>query len=116
MTDESVRTLMILIALGTPLLALVTWIMGRMRAMAPLTAGRLWMMALVGPGNLVLWLTFNGYMDQVGHRSLIGIALALIVLVGGGFGLGFFRGRSGAAREAAPAPPEERESSRWFRP
>lgn len=45
---------------------------------------------LAGPISLGSWLLFNGMLEGIGYRSLIGYALAAAVFVGCGFMTGFF--------------------------
>lgn len=85
----------IIIALLTPLIACVGWLAVR-RAPAepgavPLAKVRrnLLILALAGPLNLLLWLIVNGWLDQVGSRSVIGYVLAAVVFLAGGFATGF---------------------------
>jgi len=47
-------------------------------------------LGLAGPINLLIWLLFNQYLDQVGYRSVVGYMLAAIVFIVMGFITGFF--------------------------
>ena len=90
---ESLFSLMVVIAVATPALVALILVATRMDILQPLRRSRLILLAAAGPTNLVCWLLFNGYLDRVGHRSVIGIVLAAAVFIGLGFGAGFLRGR-----------------------
>lgn len=112
MNPESAKPLMIVLAIATPALAVLILMRARAGTMTRPPASRLLLLALMGPANLTVWILFNGYLDRVGHRSAIGIALAALVFIAMGFGAGFVRAgrRSGdenGSGSRAPLPPGE---------
>lgn len=94
---------MILIAVATPALVVLATVLARIGTITPLRRSRLIILFFAGPANLVLWFAFNGYLDRVGHRSIFGLALAAVIFIGLGFGLGIF-GARGDAADAVPDP------------
>lgn len=43
-----------------------------------------------GPVNLLVWYLFNGLIEGIGARSVVGYVLAALVFIGAGFSTGFF--------------------------
>lgn len=100
MEDRSTLPLMIALAIATPILAGMIHLYARSGAIGSLRKGRLWLLALAGPLNLVVWLLFNERLERFESRSMLGLALAAAVFVTLGFGFGFLRrhdDRRGAA-------------------
>ena len=111
MEREQLMAATIALAVATPLLAGLIHAMTRMGALRTLPRSRLVLIALIGPANLLLWLTLNRYLDGVGHRSVPGIALAALVFVVVGFGTGFLRGsRAPRGSSDSAEPPAERKT------
>ncbi len=103
MEETTLRNLMILIAVATPLLAGMIYGVTRRVAEDGRPAPRrmrrnLWILAAAGPVNLVLWLLLNGWLDRMENRSAIGYVLAAIVFIAVGFTTGWFGGRRRADR------------------
>lgn len=93
MEDPSTLPLLIALAAATPVLAGLIHLYARSGAIGSLRKGRLWLLALAGPLNLVAWLLFNKRLEDLESRSTIGIVLAIVVFVVVGFGFGFIRRR-----------------------
>lgn len=104
MQEVSVRTVMFIVAVATPLLALLIVTVGRAAltgeeaTMNRRTQRNIWILALAGPANLGLWYLLNGLLAGVGSRSVIGYVLAALVFVLGGFATGFFSRLRGERR------------------
>lgn len=99
MSDTSVNVGMIVVAVATPLLAGLLVLLAQMQVIGGVKKSRLILLVILGPGNLAVWMLFNGYLDQVGHRSVLGIGLAVLIVVISAIGGGFRRGRMLASRE-----------------
>ena len=93
---------MVGVAIATPILAAVLGFLRKIDLLPSIRAGRIWLLASVGPVNLLIWLGFNGYLDRVGHRSVIGIGLAALTFILVGSFLGFARGRSAKREGGGP--------------
>jgi len=103
MDDPSILPLMIALAVATPVLAgLIHLFYARSGAIGSLRKGRLWLLALAGPLNLVGWLLSNERLKDLESRSVIGVVLAGVAFLTLGFGFGFLRRRDnggGAPRD-----------------
>lgn len=102
MRDEQAYNTMIMIAFATPALALLMHFFAGRAGIVSIRRGRMVVLFLAGPANLLLWIIFNKYLDGVGNNSALGIALAAIVFVATGYGLGRWRG--GRPSESSGTP------------
>lgn len=93
---------MVGVAVATPVLAAAMGLLRNMALLPSVGTGRLWLLASVGPANLLIWLVFNGYLGRVGHRSVIGIGLAALTFILVGSVFGFVRGRSAGRKGEGP--------------
>lgn len=103
MRDDSVRTAMLVIAALTPLLGALAWFIGGGMNRAARDAGtelplnrlglKCLVLALAGPANLALWHLFNGWLNRIGYRSVLGYALAALVFLLGGWLTGWLSRR-----------------------
>ena len=105
MEETTLRNLMILIAVATPLLAGMSDGVARRAAAGERPTPRrmrrnLWILAAAGPVNLALRLLLNGWLDRMENRSAIGYVLAAVVFVAVGFATGWFGGRKADRPEA----------------
>lgn len=98
MEDPSMQPLMIALAIATPVLAGLIFLYQRSGAIRAPRRGRLVLLALAGPLNLIVWLLLNERLAGIESRSLIGIILAVVVFLTLGFGFGFLRRRDGGSR------------------
>lgn len=95
MQPAAVQNAMYLLAILTPVLAAMIYgarRIGRLPGPGP----ALWKVAVLGaagPVNLLAWLLLNGWLDRIGHRSVIGYVLAAVVFVVAGFATGWFSRR-----------------------
>lgn len=98
--------LMIVLAVATPLLALLAGAIVGHAARAggepppPALRRNLWILALAGPVSLGLWWVFNRWLDAIGPRSVAGYVLAALAFVGAGFATGFFSRLRGRPRRS----------------
>lgn len=118
MHDHEVARLINLLAIATPIAAMVFYPALRARMQDWNRARiRLLILGLAGPANWLAWHLFNGWIDVSGYRSVLGFALAALVFFSVGAGLGMFRRRrilpestistSGHAEEQDPAQTDQ---------
>jgi uncharacterized membrane protein len=103
---------MIILAVATPVLAVLLIVFARAGLVSMPPRSRLVILLLAGPLNLALWYLFNHYLDSTGHRSVFGILLAAVVFIAVGFGAGFLRARArseSAAFKHQNVKPHERD-------
>jgi hypothetical protein len=91
MDDRSVQFMVLMLAVATPLLAAVLHVNARAGRMSPLRPGRLPLLALAGPLNALAWFVLQGRLQGSSGRTAFGIALAALVFIGLGFGVGWLR-------------------------
>jgi uncharacterized BrkB/YihY/UPF0761 family membrane protein len=91
MEDPSFQVLMIALAVATPVLAGLIHLYAKSGAMRPPRRGRVLLLALAGPVNLLFSMLLNPRLEPIRSTSMIGIVLAGIVFVIVGFGFGFLR-------------------------
>lgn len=106
MERESLMPVMIGIGVATPVLAGLIALRVRSGAVAMPRPSRMWMLALAGPLNLLIWVGFNRHLDWSGSRSIVGILVAIAVFTAMGAGFGFLRGRFARVK-----PPEDKAKS-----
>jgi hypothetical protein len=110
MQEAAVRTIMIALAVITPVVGLLVLLLGRWaetldgKAMTRQMRRNVWILILAGPVNLAAWFAFNGLLEGVGSRSVIGYVLAAVVFIAAGFGTGYFSRRRGRSAEQKSGP------------
>ena len=103
METADANRLMIILAMATPVLAVLVLAVGGHAArlaeepMPARTRRNAWILAFAGPATLALWWIFNHWLNFIGHRSAAGYIIAGLTFIGAGFGTGFF----GRLREKA---------------
>jgi hypothetical protein len=96
MEHESPLTIMIVLAVATPVVGACMLIMGRIGArqsgapMPPAMRRAGLLLLIAGPLNLLAWLLFNRWLDAIGYRSVIGYILAAAVFLALGWTTGAF--------------------------
>jgi hypothetical protein len=112
MQEASVNNIMIVVAVATLIVGLLTLGVGNFSASQagePMPAGmrrNALILILAGPAALGLWFLFNRVLEGTGYRSAIGYALAALAFVAGGFLTGLFSRLGPRRREERP---EDRE-------
>jgi drug/metabolite transporter (DMT)-like permease len=96
--DETVtRNVMILAAIATPVVAALIFGFSRWAAedsrstFSPKTRRLVWILALAGPLNLLLWQVRKGGLNSFGGDSAMGWILAAMVFIVAGYASGWFR-------------------------
>jgi hypothetical protein len=113
MEQETLRPIMLTLAVAMPAVGICLLTLGRLIAreagepMPPSMRRAGWLLILAGPLNLAVWFLFNAWLETIGYRSVIGYALAALVFFAMGWGtgaLGRLRARwSGRDRDTADA-------------
>lgn len=91
MQDPSFQVLMIALALATPVLAGLIHVYAKTGALSSIRKGRLLLLALAGPVNLMISILMSPHREKSGAMSWIGISLAAAVFITVGFGFGFLQ-------------------------
>mgnify|MGYP001470837999 CR=1 FL=1 len=96
MEPEVPNHVFLIIAMLTPVIAFVGWLVvghgasGNNEVSSKKIHRNLILLALAGPVNLLLWYVVNGWLKGVGSRSVIGYVLAAMVFLVAGYATGFF--------------------------
>lgn len=96
MQEASMKHVMIVVAVATVVVGVLILVVGNFAAgqagepLPPRMRRNAIILMAAGPLSLVSWMLFNGLLEEVGYRSVLGYALAGLVFVGGGFLTGFF--------------------------
>ena len=99
MNHTDTQTVMIAIAVATPLVGLAAWVSAWLGArtsgerVARRVCRNAALLAAAGPLNLLVWFAFNRWLDARGARSVTAIVAAAVVFVVAGFLTGWFTRR-----------------------
>lgn len=96
MEEPDVNRAMMLIAISTVVVGALILTVGKITAedaeipFSPKMKRNAIILMLAGPVSWGLWHAFNGLLQGVGYRSVVGYVLAAVVFVGAGFLTGLF--------------------------
>ena len=96
MDQETIQRIMIAIAVALPVVSASLLLMARSGARGAETemVAKLrrtgWLLIVIGPLNLLVWLLLNNWLDRIGYRSVVGYLLAAVVFFITGWMTGLF--------------------------